>query len=139
MFRPIALLIAAVLAITVAACSSSGTGGHSISGTAWTVTSVGGQAAVAASPPTIQFGADGTIHGTTGCNQYNGTYTTDGEKLTVGPLATTRMACADPAVNTQEAAFTTAMSGTTSWAIGSDGNLTIKGSADIVAKPGATT
>ena len=61
----------------------------------------------------------------------------DGDKLTVSQLATTRKACADPAVNAQEAAVTAALTGATSWSIGSDSNLTIKGATEIVAKPGA--
>jgi heat shock protein HslJ len=126
-------LLVATFALVLAACSSSGSAG--LSGTSWTVTSIGGQATVA-KQPTIVFGADGKVNGTTGCNNYNGTYTISGSSLTISPLATTLMACADPAVNAQETVFTAAFAGATSWAIGSDGNLTLKGKTDIVAKPG---
>ena len=127
-------LLVATFALVLAACGSYSPGG--LSGTNWTVTSLGGQATVAASQPTIVFGADGKVNGTTGCNNYNGTYTVSGSNLTISPLATTLKACADPAVSAQETAFSTAFQGATSWAIGSDGNLTLKGAADIVAKPG---
>jgi heat shock protein HslJ len=47
-----------------------------------------------AHPVTLTFVA--TTHrasGSTGCNNFNGTYTQSGDKLTFSPLATTRMAC----------------------------------------------
>lgn len=39
--------------------------------------------------------ADGVVHGFAGCNSFNGPYRAGGATLTFGPLATTRMACAD--------------------------------------------
>lgn len=38
---------------------------------------------------------DGTITGSAGCNNYNGNYETDGDSMTIGPLAATRMFCED--------------------------------------------
>ena len=32
---------------------------------------------------TAIFGADGKLSGNAGCNTYNGTYTTDGDKITI--------------------------------------------------------
>ena len=69
-------------------------------------------------------------------NTYSGTFTASGGKLTVSPLATTRKACTDEAVSAQESAFTAALGSATTFAVGSDGNLTLKGAAEIVAKPG---
>ena len=131
-------LLVATLALLLTACGGS-SGTHDIKGTSWTVSTIGGQTTVPGAEPTIAFGRDGTISGSTGCNTYSGTYTVDGDKLAVSQLAMTRKACADPAVNTQEAAVTTALTGATSWSIGSDGNLTLKGTTEIVAKPGAAT
>jgi heat shock protein HslJ len=37
------------------------------------------------------------VHGSTGCNQFNGAYTVDGDAMKLGPLATTQMACPPPA------------------------------------------
>jgi heat shock protein HslJ len=48
------------------------------------------------------------VSGSAGCNQYNGSYTLDGDTVTIGPLATTRMAC-EPDVMDQETAFLTAL------------------------------
>ena len=44
---------------------------------------------------TVEFASDGTLTGFGGCNNYSGTFqaATDGT-MSIGPLATTRMACA---------------------------------------------
>lgn len=82
----------------------------------WRVTTVDGQ------PPaaeiTLRLGADGRLSGQAGCNGYTGSYTIDGDRfqpvavastaagstLAVGPLASTRKACA-PAVMAEEQRF----------------------------------
>ena len=51
-----------------------------------------------------------SVGGSSGCNQYTGTYGTNGNVVRIGRLATTRMACADEIMN-QEAAFLAAMEG----------------------------
>jgi len=43
-------------------------------------------------PPYAVF-EDGTVAGSSGCNNYNGAYETDGDSMTIGPLASTLMAC----------------------------------------------
>ena len=45
---------------------------------------------------TIEFRDDGTLGGSDGCNRYMSGYTLTGEALTIGPLASTRMACKGP-------------------------------------------
>lgn len=45
----------------------------------------------------LEFGPD-RISGLAGCNRFSGTYRRDGDSLAAGPLATTRMACAEPGV-----------------------------------------
>ena len=62
--------------------------------------------------------ADGTVSGTAGCNQYTAPYTRDGDMLTVGPAASTRMACMEPAgVMEQETAYLTALSAAATYAV----------------------
>jgi heat shock protein HslJ len=50
-----------------------------------------------------------TISGDSGCNTYSGPYRTDETKITIGPLAATQRACADNAVNQQEADYLAAL------------------------------
>ena len=51
-----------------------------------------------------------SVGGSAGCNQYTGTYGTNGNVVRIGRLATTRIACADE-IMTQESAFLAAMEG----------------------------
>jgi heat shock protein HslJ len=63
-----------------------------------------------AGPPTAIFAGDGTVSGSTGCNNYNGPYTQGpDDALTIGPLAKTLRACVDVALSLQETSFTQAM------------------------------
>jgi heat shock protein HslJ len=83
-------------------------------GTTWTLDSVyAGDAVsstIAGTRTTMVLADDGSLSGSAGCNTYSGTYTLDGDALTVGALATTKMACADD-VMAQEAAFLAGMQG----------------------------
>ncbi len=72
-----------------------------LANTAWNVQTFnnGKSALVAATTPgmNLNFAGDGTVNGFSGCNTFTGNYVTDGDKITIGPLATTRKTCADPA------------------------------------------
>ena len=127
-----------LVVLLAVACSagSSASPSPTLGGTSWTVDSIGGAPVIATSTPTIAFAAGGTVSGTTGCNTYNGSYTVNGSSIKFGPLSMTQMACPDP-VAAQERAFSLAISGATSWAIGSDGKLTLSGVAAIVSAPAA--
>ena len=57
----------------------------------------------------VVFGI-GNVAGFAGCNQFSGTYGTNGNVVRIGQLATTRIACADD-VMTQETAFLEALQG----------------------------
>jgi len=95
-----------------------------LAGTTWSATGVNtGTGAVtslvAGTTVTAVFGDDGTISGNAGCNTYNGTYEVSGKDLTIGPLATTRMAC-EPDVSTQEANYLAALGRVTTYTIRGD-------------------
>jgi heat shock protein HslJ len=86
-----------------------------LSGTSWEVIAYNnGKQAVtsvlAGSSITAKFGGDGTLSGNGGCNNYNGTYTVTAKQIKIGPLASTRMFCADPeGVMDQEALYLAAL------------------------------
>jgi heat shock protein HslJ len=72
-----------------------------LAGTSWNVIGYnnGKQAVtsvIAGTEMDIQFGADGTVSGNSGCNTYSGSYTVTGNQIQIGPLASTMMACGDP-------------------------------------------
>ena len=61
---------------------------------------------------------DGSVSGAAGCNRYTASYTLEGEGLSVGPAASTRMACMEPAgVMEQESAYLAALSAAASYAV----------------------
>jgi putative lipoprotein len=51
----------------------------------------------------LMFQPDGRFSGSTGCNRVSGSYTADGEALTFGAAATTRMACKGAAMQMEDA------------------------------------
>jgi heat shock protein HslJ len=90
-----------------------------LEGTAWQLESIAtGTDAVSSvvAPGSIIFESDGTVSGQTGCNGFNGGYTLEGNELTIGPLATTKMACPDD-IGAQEAAVLAGLEGTATYAI----------------------
>jgi heat shock protein HslJ len=89
----------------------------------WEVTSYDAGTAlvspVAGASATAKF--DGTqISGTGGCNTFSGPYSVDGDAITVGPLASTLRACADPAVEQQEQHYLQALALAKTFAVAGD-------------------
>jgi heat shock protein HslJ len=74
---------------------------RTLAGTTWEVTGYnnGRQAVVSVlggTRLTMAFSDDRRVAGTAGCNRYNAAYALDGERLTLGMPAATRMMCAKP-------------------------------------------
>jgi heat shock protein HslJ len=124
--------------IATPAAASSGLGG-----TAWTVINYnnGNEAVVgmiAGNEVTLNFGTDGQVNGSAGCNRYAGPYQSQDAALKVGPLASTMMACASPeGVMEQETKYLAALQNAATYSI--DGNmLTIRdasGATQVIATP----
>jgi heat shock protein HslJ len=86
-----------------------------LAGTDWLLSSLDGSLPLSGTTLTLQFGDDGTVSGTDGCNRFSGSFTQEGDSLTMGPpLAGTMMACPEPIMN-QAAAYTDALGATTSF------------------------
>ena len=97
---------------------------NELGGTSWIVTGYnnGKQAVVSVAlgtEITANFGADGKLTGSAGCNNYTAGYQTDGNKIAIGPAATTRMAC-EQAVMDQETHYLAALATAATYRI--DGN-----------------
>jgi heat shock protein HslJ len=63
--------------------------------------------------PTATFDAAGTVSGNATCNTFNGAAVVDGTSIAIGPLMSTKMACADERSSTQEAAYLAALENAT--------------------------
>lgn len=89
-----------------------------LAGTSWTLVEVEGRAAAPGgdgTAPTLAFENTGQARasGNSGCNQFGGSYTHDAPSLEFGPLASTKRACVDEALNRQETAYLNALQSTT--------------------------
>jgi heat shock protein HslJ len=74
-----------------------------LAGGIWLVEDVNGGGVIDNAQLDASF-ADGKVSGRSGCNRYNGGWQQDGAAIKVGPLMSTRMACA-PALMTLEQKF----------------------------------
>lgn len=98
-----------------------------LAGTSWVATGYnnGKQAVVSTlsgTTLTAEFGKDGNIAGNSGCNNYTGAYKVNGAEIAIGPLASTMMACSDPAgVMEQEAQYLAALQSAATYQI--EGNV----------------
>jgi len=136
--------VSALIAVTLiaVACASSpgvspsdGPADIGLANTSWTVTSLAGAPTAGAARPTITFAADGRVSGNSGCNQYSGTYRTDGSSITITNVASTMMMCAGPGAEV-EALFLKGLNSATAWQRTEDGQLEIAAAVAIVAEPG---
>jgi heat shock protein HslJ len=114
----------ALLALLVAACTTGATQAPEanlpLEGTTWQLASyVGPEGTEVAVPAGVAATAtfqDGSVSGDGGCNRYSGPYTLDGNKLTIGPVASTQMACEGPS-GTLESLYFVALGQVASYAI----------------------
>ncbi len=87
---------------------------ESILGATWLAEDIKGQGVIDNLQTTLEVSRDGAVSGLAGCNRFNGAPTIDGQAISFGPLAVTRMACL-PAVDAQEDRFLEALSQTHSY------------------------
>jgi len=107
------LLVTAPVLVQAQASRDLSTGQRVLAGTNWRLVSLGPPGAetdiVAGTTVTANFGEDGRIGGSTGCNSYGGTYEVRGDTITIGRLVSTRRACLDQNANEQERGFLAAL------------------------------
>ena len=72
-------------------------------GTEWQLDRLGETSATGTRRPHLVFDERGAVYGHTGCNSLRGSYQLDGNSLSLGGIAATRMACKNDA--NQESAF----------------------------------
>ncbi|NTV37583.1 MAG: META domain-containing protein, partial [Anaerolineales bacterium] len=76
---------------------------------------------ITGSEVTLNFGADGQVSGSAGCNRYTGPYQSEGGNLKVGELATSRMMCPSPeGVMEQETRYLAALQNAATYSIWRD-------------------
>gem|GEM_PF-1254492 len=99
----------------------------------WTATQLGEESLAGVKmtkPVTLKF-AENRVSGNAGCNGLGGSYKTDGNTLTFGPIISTLMACPEPGVMERERTLGQALQETQSYAI-SGTTLSLLNSAGAV-------
>jgi heat shock protein HslJ len=131
------LVICAILLLGIVAACGGSDEALTLDGTKWIMTTyaVTGAMKNALATPVVDanFAAPkdgkGEVAGSGGVNQYTGSYTVDGSKLTVGAVSSTRMT-GDPAAMQQETAYLMNLQAAASYEIAGS-NLTIKNNAGV--------
>src|SRR4051794_28080729 len=107
-----ALFIAVGLALASVGCGDNAdavsAAGESLNGTSWALVSApaGSHQVRAVGTAALSFDRDGkSLSGSTGCNQFSGTFEQSGSDLTIKVGSTTLAACPDVAAGAQEAAI----------------------------------
>jgi heat shock protein HslJ len=77
-------------------------------GTTWRAETIEGRPVTGIATSTLTFVSTEQIAGRAGCNRYSGPLRVAGERVAIGPLATTRMAC-EAALMDQEERFLAAL------------------------------
>jgi heat shock protein HslJ len=95
-----------------------------LTGAEWVAEDLSG-GLVAGSLVTIAFDRAGRASGYASCNRFTGGYTLTGESLTLGQMATTRMAC-EPQLMEQEQRFLEILGAVNAFAIAADGALILQ-------------
>ncbi|MEX2199939.1 MAG: META domain-containing protein [Dongiaceae bacterium] len=80
----------------------------------WRLRDIEGIGSIEGVHATIQFNPLGTLSGHGGCNRFSGNADLGESTIKVGPVASTRMACADP-IDDQEMRFLDALSRAQAW------------------------
>jgi heat shock protein HslJ len=96
-------------------------------GTRWVLVTIGDSDAVPKSTPfTLDIG-DGTASGTGPCNRYHLAFTHDGEDVTTGPVAATKVACEQPLLAAEQRYFADLEKVDTARKEGTEDNLVLSG------------
>lgn len=121
----IRLAVAAALFATLSCASAAGRGAApELEGPQWKLARLGNNAArgtTSQRPAYVRFIPDSLrLEGFGGCNRISGVYSRTGDLLSVGAIMSTRVACADDALNAQEREFSTVISEARRFSIGGD-------------------
>jgi heat shock protein HslJ len=109
-----------------------------VTATTWLMTSYnngkgGVVSALADTDVTAVFGEDGNVRGSAGCNRYTAPFEVEGDTVTIGMAGTTRMMCAEPVME-QENAYLAALSASKTFKVQGDQLELRDGDGSLMAK-----
>jgi heat shock protein HslJ len=128
-------LLMVILALGLTGCAAlnargeaSGDAGKTLANTKWRLVEMGAPGAetpdLAQANVTLEFDDQGRAAGRSACNSYGGSVTVNGETIAFGEIASTMMACADPARMQLEQDYLAALNNADRFELGQD-SLTI--------------
>jgi heat shock protein HslJ len=86
-----------------------GTAESGLPGTAWVLEDLSGAGVVERGRATLEFDQAGRASGKGSCNRFSGPVTLTGDRISFGPLISTKMACAEESLTAQENRFLEAL------------------------------
>jgi heat shock protein HslJ/membrane-bound inhibitor of C-type lysozyme len=96
-------------------------------GADWRIVEIDGAPALDGIEADFRFGEDGRLEGKASCNQMSGQWQLGGERLSLGPMASTKMYCADPGVMEQERAVMAVLNDSPGHDFDAEGRLVLTG------------
>lgn len=90
----------------------------------WSATSIAGKAVIQPGRVTLSFN-EGRVSGRGGCNLYSGPVEYGNGAIKIGPLISTKMACAEEGLMQQESFYLNTLQSAERYAVGANGALTI--------------
>jgi heat shock protein HslJ len=141
MRRTVSTVFALALAFTIAACESAVSDDNAgddarLTQQDWVAQTIAGKPVVQIGRVTLAFG-EGRVSGRGGCNLYSGPVEYGRGAIKIGPLISTKMACAEDGLMQQESAYLNALQGAERYAVGADGKLTIATKSGTIVYDGA--
>lgn len=114
------MILSAAFAVVLSACAANST---SLTGTTWKLASYGPKTAQIPATPGVEtslvIGTDGKLGGNMGCNSMGGEFSISGDTITFQNVYATEMACEEPRMSQESAAFKV-LQGTTTYKVDGD-------------------
>jgi heat shock protein HslJ len=128
-------LIILIPLLVIAGCTGQAPADSRLNGTGWTLTGYvyNGIPSQALTPikVTLDFGNEGQITGSAGCNHYFASYELKGPAITIGQVGSTEMYCTTPGVMDQESAYLTLLNQAKTFSVEGD-RLTVADAKGII-------
>ena len=87
------------VSLAMAGCA---TASPQLAGSEWRPTEIRGVEVPAKPALFVRFGGEGRLEGHGGCNGFFGSYELEGDKIEIGPLGATRMACPEAIMDAEQ-------------------------------------
>jgi heat shock protein HslJ len=135
-------------ALGLAACATTNSGSNAapsgasrgdLAGTNWLLETLAGAPPVGPTMPTLAFGENYRVTGSSGCNSFFGVYGVDSGDVRIREVGSTQMAC-EPDIMAQETDYLGILGNAASIGLNTDNNLVITGQdgRSAVFAPAAT-